>query len=108
MPGFYTEQTRIVAIDADNSVTIRKLSYGESADLLVRATVPDGDGGVRVDWTTYVMTQTEKSVVSWSGSGFEGREATPENVRALPIRIGRKLARAVTELHEDIGENEGN
>jgi hypothetical protein len=104
MASFYTEQTKTVDLGKGNSATLRKLSYGEVSSIFSACRLPGGE----VDGVRYSRMQAEMGLVSWEGPGFEGKPATPENLRALPVRIGRTLAEAAAELNTDVGEDEGN
>lgn len=104
MTSFYAEQTKVVDLGKGNRVTLRKLTYGEFSEILSASRLPGGE----IDGVKYSRLQAEVGLVAWEGPGFEGRDANVENMRALPIRIGNKLAEAATELNKDIGEAEGN
>lgn len=101
--SFFTEQTSVVDLGDGNTVTLRKLTYGESADIL-SASMKVGE----IDWVKYRVRQLEKSVIGWSGPGFEGREITPSNIAALPVAVGRKISDAANDLNTDVSADEGN
>ena len=104
MGSFFAEQTQVVDLGDGNSVTLRKLTYGETADLLSASMNAFG----RIDKVRYNRGQLEKSIVSWTGPGFEGREITPEQVGALSARMGIKLSKAADDFNALVDEDEGN
>lgn len=104
MASFYAEQTVTVDLGKGNRVTLRKLDYGQVSTILSACRLPGGE----LDGVRYSRMQTEAGLVSWEGPSFDGKPATAENMRALPVTIGRKLADAAAELNRDIGEDEGN
>jgi len=104
MENFYAEQTVTVELGGGNRVTLRKLTYGEFSAILSEARLAGGE----IDGVKYSRKQAEVGLVSWEGPGFDGKPATIENFRALPVRIGNKLATAAADLNKDVGEDEGN
>ena len=52
--------------------------------------------------------EAEMGLVACEGPGFGRKPATVENFRALPVRIGNKLATAAATLNQDVSEDEGN
>lgn len=107
--GFFTQQqqTKVVVIDAENTVTIRKLTYGETQAVLADATAFDVVAqDAQFDIAKSQFGKLERAVVSWDGPGFEGQPVTPENLRALPPEIGRVLTQAVEEFNQGLTEQE--
>lgn len=99
MSDFFTPQTATVDLGDGNTATLRKLSYGDVLDVMSLA---QGDG------FKAARLQLERGIVAWAGPGFAGRELTPENIAALPARVGRKLQAAFTELNAEMDTDEGN
>ncbi len=106
--GYFTQQQHeVIALDAENTVTIRKLAYGESQQVTSDATVFDivtQEGAL--DLAKYQFGKLTKAIVKWDGPGFEGRPVTAENIQALPVEIGRAIAQAVEELNRGLTEEE--
>lgn len=95
--GYFATQTETIDLGGGNTVTVRKLTYGE---VLALSEDP------RWEKTSGLVT-TEKALVSWDGPGFDGREPTPDNLRALPFSLARKIAAAADKLTY-LSEDEGN
>lgn len=126
--GYFTPVTKEVPIDTDDlatasdKVTIRLLSYGErQACISVATTIKtrsSGRGGrgaksqdaqeaeVTVDGALLATEQAKASLVTWSGPGFEGRAATPENLMLLPPWVVDKVAVAVDALNQGLDDDE--
>ncbi len=104
MESFYAEQTVVVDLGKGNSVTLRKLTYGEFSEILSAARLAGGE----IDGVKYSRKQAEMGLVEWEGPGFGGKPATVENFRALPVRIGNKIATAAADLNRDVDADEGN
>lgn len=99
--SFFATKTQVVQIDAENSITVRTLSYGEEQDIMQRARkvgakIPFGANGQpaaeQVGEITFDQTMLErhtlrKCIVSWDGPGFDGRPVTIENIEALPSYV---------------------
>jgi hypothetical protein len=102
--SFYATETSTVQLGDGNSVTLRKLTYSESARLLSKSRAPDGG----TDWPIYTLGLLEKCLDSWDGPGFDGRNVNAANIGALPTHIGRKLVDAAVELNRDVSADEGN
>ena len=104
MSDFYAEQTVVVDLGGGNKATLRKLTYGEFSTILSEARIAGGE----IDGVKYSRKQAEVGLVAWEGPGFAGREANVANFRALPVRLGNKLATAAATLNQDVSEDEGN
>lgn len=102
--GFFTPQSETVDLGDGNTITVKKLSWGESLELLSQSTRPDGS----IDWPIYTLRRAVMAVTAWRGQGFEGREINEENIKLLPQRVGKALSQAIEHLNSDIGEEEGN
>lgn len=107
--SFFTEQTRVIAIDDEHRVTLRKLSYGASREASSRAfKVNPFTQSAEMDYPLLRAEQLHRAVVAWEGPGFEGRPVTVENINALPVWITNKLLDAVSELNDGAGDDEKN
>ena len=119
--GFFSETTRVVEIDAKNSVTIRRLTFGERQKILSLATKvsvdvkrkkpgsgddEENEQSVTLDTALLQLEQVKAAIVSWSGPGFEGRSVTAENVEALPSFVVDRVAWELDELMKGLDENE--
>lgn len=108
--SFFTQVTAKVEIDAENSVVVRKMTYGEQQKIIgannqiemdqdnTRKSVLDV-AGMRAD-------QLVACIVSWEGPGFEGRPPTRANILALPPEIAEIIDKKVQELNTSVTEEE--
>lgn len=106
--SFFDAKTTVVPIDAENSVTIRALTYGEeqhvkqqAMKVSARITGRKGDeaeGEAIVDPAAMQRLTLQKAIVSWSGPGFDGRPVTVDNIDALPTAILDPVIEAYNEL----------
>lgn len=116
--SFFTQQTRVVEIDALNRVTVRKLTYAQqqavlSAAMTFKMSMQTGQTGQAGQTTTGEVDpfrlNSEKlfaAIVSWEGEGFEGRPVTRENIGALPLDVVAIIQAAVDELNADMSDAE--
>lgn len=116
--SFYDKQTRTIVLDANNSVTVRKLTYGEqqaamSAAMSFEMTLATGGKGGQPGNATgkldpFRMKREElfAAVVSWAGPGFDGRPVTKENIEALPPEIIDAIQTGVDDLNGGLSEDE--
>lgn len=112
--SFFDQKSIVVAIDDDNSVTIRALSYGEEQDIkqpTMRVSArlkkgEDSEGEAVVDAVTMQRRTMYKCIVSWSGPGFEDRSVTPANIDALPTFIVDKIVAAYNKLTAPLTDDE--
>jgi hypothetical protein len=107
--GFFKQQqqTKIITIDNENTITIRKLTFGEAQEVLSVATAFDVVAqDAQFDFAKSQLGKLERAIVSWDGPGFEGQPVTPANLRALPPEIGRVLVKAVEEFNQGLTEQE--
>jgi len=102
-----TQQTQIVRIDAENTVTIRKLTFGESQEVLSESLAIDvAERDAQFDFARNQSAKLVRAVVAWDGPGFEGRPVTRENILALPVEVGQAIVKAVEELNAGLSEPE--
>jgi len=116
--SFFDKQTVTVEIDAENSVTVRKLTYGEqqaamSAAMSFEMTLGMGGKGKQPGAATgkldpFRMKREElcAAVVSWAGPGFDGRPVTRENIEALPPEVIDTIQQAVDGLNAGLDDDE--
>lgn len=106
--SFYTPAPTVtVQIDAENSVVLRRLSFGETQEVVGESTVFDmGARTGRLDFSKHQVARLSRAIVSWDGPGFEGRPVSRENIAALPTWVGDKLARAVEEINTGLAGDE--
>lgn len=125
--SFFTQQTTIVEIDAENRVTIRKLTYAERQACISRSMkitsetklrgkgkqnllVADANNSaeVMIDGALMAAEQVKACLVSWEGPGFEGRAATPENLMLLPPDIVDMISAAADRFNQGLSDEEKN
>jgi len=104
--GFFAQQTKVVKIDDENTVTVRKLTYAERQDVIDKATQVGADMEAQVHVGRMKAELLYHAVVSWSGPGFEGRPVTPENIGALPPDIADLIAAGADELQSGLADDE--
>ncbi|MCI0698241.1 hypothetical protein L0337_40320 [candidate division KSB1 bacterium] len=105
--SFFTPQTKIVELDAENRVTVRKLTYGErqstiSQCMKTNAITQDN----ALDVGLMKRLQLRAAILTWEGPGFEGRPVSPENVDGLPPEIADRIQAGVEELNQPLDESE--
>lgn len=107
--GFFSQQQQqeTVRIDGENTVTVRRLAYGESQEVLSRSTVMDLiTKDARFDFAKNQVLKLEAAIVTWDGPGFEGRPVTLANIEALPAEVGALIAEAVERVNKRMTETE--
>jgi hypothetical protein len=114
--GFFSQQKATVLIDAENSVVVRKLTYGEqqaamSASMQFEMSMgQDGKSGNtatgKLDPFGMKREELITAIVSWEGPGFEGRAVTRENILALPPEIIDAIQTVVSDLNAGAGADE--
>jgi hypothetical protein len=107
MQGFFSEQTRIVTIDEENTVTIRKLSYGarQKAIGLVTKVNPITQEST-MDIALLLVEQLVAAIVDWAGPGFEGRPVSRENVEALPTVVAEAIEAGIEAFNAPLSSAE--
>ena len=99
--GFFASTDKTVELGGGNTVTIKRVTYGERQEAASKSV----KGGI-LDMPRYQMELLCRAVVSWEGPDFEGRPASAENIAELPGYIADKLvseANALAELTADEG-----
>jgi len=89
--SFFTPQTETVQVDDDNSIIVRKLTFGEFSDIL--------NGNQTMNEQKLGFDLVRASIVEWAGPGFDGRTVTTENINALPWEIIAEIVPVVTSLN---------
>lgn len=89
--SFFDRQTATVEIDAENSVVIRSLTYGERQrciSLAAKQLVDDlGNESLDIDPGRLALERVATAIVSWDGPGFDGRAVSRANIEALPPEV---------------------
>jgi len=106
-----------VDIDADKTVTIRKLSYGEEQAAMSSAmsfemematrkgqAAPPAKG--KLDPFRMKREELLMAIVSWAGPGFDGRPVNKDNVDALPPEIIDIIQTAVDKINGGLSDDE--
>lgn len=105
--SFFQQQTQVVHIDADNSVTVRRLTFGEQQAVISESTAFDiVSQEATFDFARNQAAKLSRAVVSWVGPGFDGRPVTPENIMALAPEVGQKILSAVEALNAGLSDTE--
>jgi hypothetical protein len=106
--GFFTQQTKIIELDEDgNRVTLKRLTFGESQQVLSESTRFDiVDQEAQLDFAKNQLLKLQKAIVSWEGQGFEGLPPTAENIARLPNDIGQRIVTEVDALNAALSDAE--
>lgn len=97
--NFFTPQTETVQVDDSNSITVRKLSFGEFSEII--------NGNPTMNEQKMGFDMVRASVISWDGPGFDNRKVTPANIDALPWEIVAEIVPVVTALNTTSEDAEG-
>lgn len=101
------QQTKVVRIDDENTVTVRRLTFGESQEVLSESLAIDvAEQDAQFDFARNQSARLVRAVVSWEGPGFEGRPVTRENILALPVEVGQAIIKAVDAINAGLSEDE--
>lgn len=113
--SFFSQQTKVVEIDADNRVTVRKLSYGQqqaamSAAMTFKVQLEAGQAAQlttgNLDPFRLKREELYAAILSWEGAGFEGRPVTRDNIDALPPDVINLVQVAVDDLNTSASDAE--
>lgn len=104
--SYFTQQTQVVKLDDENTVTVKRISYGERQTCIDKATVLRGDMDPVVNVGTMKAALLHAAIVAWAGPGFEDRPVTPANIDALPVEIGDRIAEAADALQAGLSDDE--
>ena len=112
--SFFTAQTKRIEIEGPggtNTVTVRKLTYGEQQAVISASTSVDMAGGtdanIKIDPAKMQELQLVAAIVSWEGPDFD-RPLNKANVLALPPSVAAAITEAVEGLNEPLDETEKN
>ena len=112
--SFFTAQQRVVDIEGPggtNTVTVRKLTYGEQQAVISASTSVDMTGGtdanIKIDPAKMQELQLVAAIVSWEGPDFD-RPLTKANVLALPPAVAAAITAGVEGLNEPLDAAEKN
>ncbi|MBI1296664.1 hypothetical protein GC175_17045 [bacterium] len=108
---FFTQHQETVDLGNGNTVTLKKLNYGERQAALSAAseTMMGSDGNperVRLDMAVLQMEQMKHAIVSWDGPGFGGRQPSPRMIEQLDPGIIDRLVPTFTKLNRPMGDEE--
>lgn len=107
MSSFFAEQTRIVEIDDENSVIVRKISYGvQQAALSKSSKINPVTQDAQIDFAGLRQEQLVAAIVSWTGPGFDGRPVSRENILALPPEVAAKIEEGIEAFNKPLDEAE--
>lgn len=106
--GFFTQQTKTIDLDEDgNRITLKRLTFGESQQVLSESTVFDiVTQGAQLDFAKNQMLKLQKAIVAWEGPGFEGLPPTAENIARLPNEVGQRIVMEVDALNAALSDAE--
>ncbi len=94
--SFWDLDTKTIDLGDGNSVTIRKMTFGDMAEIWADKTLFDGP--VETSQRRFGYAMLKKSIQSWQGPGFEGRGVSADNIAMLPWQIVDQLIQPVVEF----------
>ena len=97
--SFFTQQTETVRIDENNSVVVRKLSFGEFSAVM--------DRNPEMNERKFGFDLVRAAILSWDGPGFDGREVDESSINELPWEIIVELVPVVAGLNTISEATEG-
>lgn len=92
--SFFDDVLHVIKIDADNSITLRVLTFEEQKKVsrIINASknmsIPDAAGLL-----------AEKMIVGWDGPKFAGRPVNPDNINKLPMSVANLIADKIQEIN---------
>lgn len=105
--GFFTVQTKIVDIDADNKITIRRLDYGQRQACISKSSKANPvTQDVSIDFALLRTEEMLCRVVAWEGPGFENQPVNRDTVLRLPTWIADKLQEDAEGWDASLGDDE--
>ena len=106
--GFFSQQQQqLVHIDAENSVMVRRLTFGEAQAVISESTNFDLiTQAADLDFAKNQVAKLQRAIVSWEGPGFEGRPVTRENIEALPAEVGAIIVKGLHRQNQNRSEQE--
>lgn len=105
--SFFAELTRVVEIDGENSVTVRKLSYGARQSTISKASkINPITQDAELNFAQMRVEQLVAGVVSWFGPGFDGRPVSRDNILALPPEVAEKIEQGIDAFNQPLSDEE--
>ena len=105
--SFFTEIVRTIAIDDENKVTVRKLTYGQRQAAISKASrLNPMTQEATIDFALLRVEQLNAGVVGWEGSGFDGRPVSRANIEALPPEVVEKIEVALDSFNTPMSSDE--
>lgn len=102
---------KVVKIDDENSVTVRKFGAGARQNTISKAgRMTASTQEFTIDFGVMRLEQFKAGVVSWEGPGFEGIASKPSNVDklidALDPAVFDKILEAIDEFNAPLSDDE--
>jgi hypothetical protein len=109
--SFFDRTTIDVEIDQEHTITIQPLTYGEEQDIkqqcmTVRGRAGQEGGEVSIDAIKMQRLTMQRSIVAWSGPGFDGRPVTPESIEALPVHVLAPVVDVINQMAQGLDDAE--
>lgn len=105
--SFFTEIVRTIAIDDENKVTVRKLTYGQRQAAISKASrLNPMTQDAAIDFAMLRLEQLLAGIVGWEGPGFDGRPVNRANVEALPTEVAEKIEAALDGFNQPLSGDE--
>ena len=103
--GFFAGQTKTFQLDDENTVTLRKLSYGDRQEAMSRTSVltsgaanpqngasgGEAESEVSVDVAMLELEILQRIIVRWDGPGWEGRKPSRSAIRDLDVAVASRI-----------------
>ncbi len=103
MSFFVNGIVKVVPIDDNNSVTVRKFSTGQRQNIVSKSTkISASTQDVVVDPGAMRMAQLLEGLVGWHGPEFDGLPCKPENITALDPAIADVILTAIDEFNTQL------
>lgn len=105
--SFFTEIVCTIAIDEENSVTVRKLTYGARQAAISKAShLNPMTQDAALDFAMLRLEQLLAGVVGWAGPGFEGRPVNRASIEALSTEVAEKIEAALDSFNTPMSSDE--
>ena len=103
--SYFEPQTMTIPLDDENSVTVRRLTFGERQEIMSRVMADADENMILVQFT--MQTELLKvAIKSWDGPGFDGRAVTAENIALLPSHLADRILDDADNFLKGITEQE--
>ena len=103
--SYFVPQTMTVNIDDENSVTIRRLTFGQRQSIMSKA-LAGADNNMVVVQFTMQAELLKVAIQSWDGPEFDGRPVNAENIALLPSHLADKILDEADDFLKGITETE--